>query len=42
MKALELQSYLRSLNGGWMKLDRTVDTFKAGDPDSEIEGIAVG
>ena len=42
MKALELQSYLRSLNGGWMKLERTVDTFKAGDPESEISGLAVG
>ena len=42
MKASELQSYLRSHNGGWMKLDRTVDTFKAGDPESDIRGIAVG
>jgi len=42
MKARELQSYLRSLNGGWMKLEKTVDTFKAGDPEAEIRGIAVG
>ena len=42
MKARELQSYLRSLNGGWMKFGKTVDTFKAGDPEAEIKGIAVG
>jgi putative NIF3 family GTP cyclohydrolase 1 type 2 len=42
MKAGELQAHFRSLNGGWLDPDNTVDTFKAGDPDSEIEGIAVG
>ena len=41
MKASELQSYLRTLNGGWMNLERTVDTFKFGDPESEIRGLAV-
>ncbi len=41
MLAKDLQSYLRSLNGGWMDLDRTVDTFKAGDPEAEVTGIAV-
>ena len=41
-KARELQSYLRSLNGGWMDEKKTVDTFKAGDPDAEVQGIAVG
>src|SRR5512139_3975060 len=42
MKAIEIQSYLRSLNRGWMDLDKTVDTFKAGDPQAEVRGIAVG
>lgn len=42
MQAQELQEYLRSLNGGWMNLDSTVDTFKSGDPNAEVEGIAVG
>lgn len=42
MRARELQSYLRSLNGGWMNLEKSVDTFKAGDPESEVCGIAVG
>lgn len=42
MQAKELQRYLRSLNGGWMDLDNTVDTFKAGSPDTEIKGVAVG
>ena len=41
MQAKDLQRYLRSLNGGWMDLDNTVDTFKAGDPEAEISGIAV-
>jgi putative NIF3 family GTP cyclohydrolase 1 type 2 len=41
MQAKEIQYYLRSLNGGWMDLDKTVDTFKAGSPDTEITGIAV-
>ncbi len=42
MKAIELQSYLQSLNSGWVNQEKTVDTFKAGDPDTEIHGIAVG
>lgn len=41
MLAKTLQRYLRSLNGGWMDLDNTVDTIKAGSPDLEISGIAV-
>jgi putative NIF3 family GTP cyclohydrolase 1 type 2 len=41
MKAKDVQSYLRSLNGGWMDLEETVDTFKAGDPEAEVRGIAV-
>jgi putative NIF3 family GTP cyclohydrolase 1 type 2 len=42
MRAGDLQDYLRSLDGGWMNLSATVDTFKAGDPNTEIRGIAVG
>jgi putative NIF3 family GTP cyclohydrolase 1 type 2 len=41
MLARDLQAYLRSLNGGWMDLDKTVDTYKSGDPDTEVRGIAV-
>ena len=42
MNVNDLQAYLRSLNGGWLKEEDTVDTFKAGDPQSEVSGIAVG
>lgn len=42
MKAFELNDYLLSLNGGWVDLESTVDRFKAGDPQTEIQGIAVG
>ncbi len=42
MQAYEVQSYLRSLDGGWVDPEKTVDTFKAGDPEAEVRGIAVG
>ncbi|MFC2076375.1 Nif3-like dinuclear metal center hexameric protein [candidate division KSB1 bacterium] len=42
MKAGDVQTYLRSLNGGWVNLEKTVDTFKAGDPETVLKGIAVG
>jgi putative NIF3 family GTP cyclohydrolase 1 type 2 len=42
MRAREVQAYLQSLNTGWVNPDQTVDTFKAGDPESEVRGIAVG
>jgi putative NIF3 family GTP cyclohydrolase 1 type 2 len=42
MKASEIRDYLRSLDGGWVDWDDTVDTFKAGDPNAEVEGVAVG
>jgi putative NIF3 family GTP cyclohydrolase 1 type 2 len=42
MKATEVQSYLRSLDGGWVDWEDTTDRFIAGDPESEITGIAVG
>lgn len=41
MKAIELLTYLHSLDRGWMDLNTTVDTFKAGDPEAEVKGIAV-
>lgn len=41
MLAQNLQDYFRSLNGGWMDLEKTVDTFKSGDPSAEVRGIAV-
>ena len=42
MKARDLQSYLASLRGTWSYPEGTVDAFKAGDPDAEVKGIAVG
>lgn len=42
MKAIELQAHLRSLDRGWVDPEKTVDTFKAGDPETEVRGIAVG
>lgn len=41
MKAQEVQSYLRSLNGGWVDVERTIDTFKSGDSEAQVRGIAV-
>jgi putative NIF3 family GTP cyclohydrolase 1 type 2 len=41
MKAIELITYLHSLDQGWMDFNTSVDTFKAGDPNAEIKGIAV-
>jgi hypothetical protein len=42
MQAKHIHSHLRSLDTGWVNWDKTVDTFKAGDPDTEVSGIAVG
>ena len=41
MKASDIKAYLDSLNTGWV-YENTVDTFKSGDPDSELTGVAVG
>jgi hypothetical protein len=30
-----------SLDGGWVHPENSVDVFKAGDPETEVEGIAV-
>jgi len=37
-----LQSYLQSLNAGWVDTAHTVDTIIAGDANAAITGIAVG
>ncbi len=42
IKAKELYEYLKMLDGGWVQWDSTVDTFKAGDPETVVSGIAVG
>jgi putative NIF3 family GTP cyclohydrolase 1 type 2 len=42
MKARDLQHYFHSLRGAWDYPSPTVDTFKSGDPDTEVQGIAVG
>jgi putative NIF3 family GTP cyclohydrolase 1 type 2 len=42
MKVTDLQAYLNSLNGGWLDPEDTVDTIKAGNPQSEVRAIAVG
>lgn len=41
LTAGEVFSYLKSLDGGWVKWEDTVDTFKAGSPDTAVKGIAV-
>ena len=40
MTARDVHEYLRS-KCPWVDPDRTVDTFKAGDPATEVKGIAV-
>lgn len=42
MKAQDIQDYLRALAGEWQYPADTVDTFKAGDPNADVRGIAVG
>ncbi len=42
MKAQKLREYLQSMDGGWVNWENTVDTFKSGDPETEITAIAVG
>lgn len=40
MRALEIDQHMREV-GTWVDWSQTVDTFKAGDSDSEVRGIAV-
>ena len=42
MKAIELQLFLQNALPDWRYPSDTVDTFKAGDPHTEVRGIAVG
>jgi putative NIF3 family GTP cyclohydrolase 1 type 2 len=37
----EVHRYLKSLDGGWVKWEESVDTFKSGSPDTKVKGIAV-
>ncbi|MFB6087395.1 MAG: Nif3-like dinuclear metal center hexameric protein [Haloarculaceae archaeon] len=41
MHARDVQRHLRDMDGGWVDPDETVDTFKVGDPGTEVEAIAV-
>jgi len=38
----EVHGYLKSLDGGWVQWEKTVDTFKSGAPETVVKGIAVG
>ena len=40
MRAIDLDTHMRQL-GTWVDWDKTVDTFKAGDPQTEVRAIAV-
>ena len=40
MRAIELDTHMRHL-GTWVDWTNTVDTFKAGDPQTEVHAIAV-
>lgn len=42
MKHGDVFEYLKTLNGGWVDYSDTVDGWKAGDPEAETKGIAVG
>jgi len=41
LTAGEVHGYLKSLDGGWVDWEKTVDTFKSGAPEAEVKGIAV-
>ncbi len=41
LTAGDVHDYLKSLDGGWVDWSKTVDTFKAGSPGTEVTGIAV-
>lgn len=40
LRARDVKDYLWSL-GNWVDFSKTVDTFKAGDPDTVVKGMAV-
>lgn len=39
--AQDVQNYLRSLDGGWIDMEQTVDTFKSGTGQEPVSGILV-
>lgn len=41
MKAREVHEWLQSLEDGWVDWNDSVDGFKQGDPEAEVDGIAV-
>ncbi len=41
LTAGEVHAYLKSLDGGWVSWEKTVDTFKSGSPEAEVKGMAV-
>ncbi|GIX08130.1 MAG: hypothetical protein KatS3mg115_2533 [Candidatus Poribacteria bacterium] len=41
LRAQDVYAYLRSLDGGWVDWENTVDTWKAGDPNAPVRGIGV-
>lgn len=40
MRALDIDDHMRAI-GAWVDWSQTVDTFRAGDPEIEVRGIAV-
>ena len=40
LRPRDIDRHMRTL-GTWVRWDQTVDTFKAGDPDVPVRGIAV-
>ena len=42
MRAIDIYDRLRAMDHGWVDWNNTVDTFKAGDPQAEVTGVAVG
>jgi hypothetical protein len=42
VKAEDVKAYLKTMDGGWVDWENTVDTFKSGDPATEVRGIAIG
>lgn len=42
VRARDVRDHLIGLNGGWLNVEKTVDTFKCGDPETLVRGIAVG
>ena len=42
VRARDVSEHLRRLGAAWVDAQKTVDTFKCGDPETPIRGIAVG